>query len=90
MAVLLVTVAGKDFSFVERLSDEVQAGVGRTGKHYFGIQHWGAKPDIIVMAKGLGNGYPIGAIITTRAIADSMKGVRVLFIGDAFRALESR
>lgn len=57
------------------ICDEVQAGVGRTGDHYFGIQHWGAKPDIIVMAKGLGNGYPIGAIITTKAIADSMKGL---------------
>jgi 4-aminobutyrate aminotransferase-like enzyme len=57
------------------ICDEVQAGVGRTGEHYFGIQHWGAKPDIIVMAKGLANGYPIGAIITTKAIADSMKGV---------------
>jgi len=57
------------------ICDEVQAGVGRTGEHYFGIKHWNAKPDIIVMAKGLGNGYPIGAIITTRAIADAMKGV---------------
>ncbi|MEK7390216.1 MAG: aspartate aminotransferase family protein [Elusimicrobiota bacterium] len=57
------------------ICDEVQAGVGRTGDHYFGIKHWDAKPDIIVMAKGLANGYPIGAIITTRAIAESMKGV---------------
>jgi len=55
--------------------DEVQAGVGRTGKHYFGIQHWGAKPDIIVMAKGLANGYPIGAVITTPAIAAAVKGM---------------
>lgn len=57
------------------ICDEVQAGVGRTGEHYFGIKHYGAVPDIIVMAKGLGNGYPIGAIITTKAIADSMKGL---------------
>lgn len=57
------------------ICDEVQAGVGRTGEHYFGIKHYGAKPDIIVMAKGLGNGYPIGAIITTKAIAESMKGL---------------
>ena len=55
--------------------DEVQAGVGRTGRHYFGIQHWGAKPDIIVMAKGLANGYPIGAVITTQAIAAAVKGM---------------
>ncbi|OGR49733.1 MAG: hypothetical protein A2X40_10935 [Elusimicrobia bacterium GWC2_65_9] len=55
--------------------DEVQTGVGRTGRHFFGIQHWGAKPDIIVMAKGLGNGYPIGAVITTPEIAASVKGL---------------
>jgi len=54
--------------------DEVQAGVGRTGEHYFGIKHWGAKPDIIVMAKGLGNGYPIGAVITTPEIAKAVHG----------------
>ena len=57
------------------ICDEVQAGVGRTGTHYFGIKHWGAKPDIIVMAKGLGNGYPIGAVITTPAIAASVRGL---------------
>lgn len=55
--------------------DEVQTGVGRTGTHYFGIEHWGARPDIIVMAKGLGNGYPIGAVITTQEIAASVKGL---------------
>ncbi|PIR15686.1 MAG: aspartate aminotransferase family protein [Elusimicrobia bacterium CG11_big_fil_rev_8_21_14_0_20_64_6] len=57
------------------ICDEVQAGVGRTGEHYFGIKHYGAKPDIIVMAKGLGNGYPIGAIITTKSIAKAMEGL---------------
>ena len=57
------------------ICDEVQAGVGRTGDHYFGIKHWGAKPDIIVMAKGLANGYPIGAVITTKEIGDAMKGL---------------
>ncbi|MBI3564136.1 MAG: aminotransferase class III-fold pyridoxal phosphate-dependent enzyme [Elusimicrobia bacterium] len=53
----------------------MQTGVGRTGDHFFGIQHWGAKPDILVMAKGLGNGYPIGAVITTPEIAASVKGL---------------
>ncbi|MDX6768325.1 MAG: aminotransferase class III-fold pyridoxal phosphate-dependent enzyme, partial [Elusimicrobiota bacterium] len=37
-------------------------------------QHWGAKPDIIVMAKGLGNGYPIGAVITTQEVAKAVAG----------------
>lgn len=57
------------------ICDEVQTGVARTGDHFFGISHWGAKPDIIVMAKGLGNGYPIGAVITTPEIAACMKGL---------------
>jgi alanine-glyoxylate transaminase/(R)-3-amino-2-methylpropionate-pyruvate transaminase len=57
------------------ICDEVQTGVARTGEHYFGVKHWGAKPDIIVMAKGLGNGYPIGAVITTPEIAASVKGL---------------
>jgi len=57
------------------ICDEVQTGVARTGVHYFGIKHWGAKPDILVMAKGLGNGYPIGAVITTPEIAASVKGL---------------
>ena len=57
------------------ICDEVQTGVGRTGEHFFGIRHWGAKPDILVMAKGLGNGYPIGAVITTPEIAASVKGL---------------
>jgi len=56
------------------LADEVQTGVYRTGPNFLGIQNWGVKPDIVTMAKGLGNGYPIGAVITTRKIADAMKG----------------
>lgn len=56
------------------LADEVQTGVHRTGPKFLGIENWGVKPDIVTMAKGLGNGYPIGAVITTRKIAESMKG----------------
>lgn len=52
------------------ISDEVQTGFGRTGKHMFGISNWDVQPDMITMAKGLGNGLPIGACITTPAIAD--------------------
>ncbi|MBX9771671.1 MAG: aminotransferase class III-fold pyridoxal phosphate-dependent enzyme [Candidatus Obscuribacterales bacterium] len=43
------------------ISDEVQTGFGRTGKHMFGISNWDVQPDMITMAKGLGNGTPIGA-----------------------------
>jgi alanine-glyoxylate transaminase/(R)-3-amino-2-methylpropionate-pyruvate transaminase len=56
------------------IADEVQTGFGRTGDKFFGIEHWGVKPDIITMAKGIGNGVPLGGIITTRAVAESMRG----------------
>jgi 4-aminobutyrate aminotransferase len=52
--------------------DEVQAGFGRTGK-WFGIEHWGVEPDIMVMAKGIANGFPVGATITRDEIALSWK-----------------
>ena len=58
------------------ICDEVQTGVGRTGEHFFGIAHQDAKPDIIVSwRRGSGNGYPIGAVITTPEIAASVKGM---------------
>ncbi|MBI3298177.1 MAG: aspartate aminotransferase family protein [Elusimicrobia bacterium] len=56
------------------ITDEVQCGVGRTGNVFLGIENWGVQPDIVDMAKGLGNGYPMGAVATTREIADSLKG----------------
>jgi 4-aminobutyrate aminotransferase len=52
--------------------DEVQTGFGRTGK-MFCYEHAGVKPDIIVMAKGLGSGLPISAIASTSAIMDKWK-----------------
>jgi alanine-glyoxylate transaminase / (R)-3-amino-2-methylpropionate-pyruvate transaminase len=56
------------------ISDEVQTGVGRTGNHWFGVLHNGITPDMITMAKGLGNGASIGGLLTTDAIAESMRG----------------
>ena len=53
------------------ISDEVQSGFGRTGRHWFGIEHWGVEPDIMVMAKGIANGVPVGATITRPDIAAS-------------------
>ncbi len=53
------------------IADEVQTGVGRTGNHWFGITNWGVQPDFITMAKGLANGLPIGAFITTPEIAQA-------------------
>lgn len=55
------------------IADEVQTGFGRTGNHMFGISNWDVEPDFITMAKGLGNGVPIGAYITTAEIAEKMQ-----------------
>lgn len=49
--------------------DEIQTGIGRTGKP-FAFQHFDVKPDIITLAKGLGNGLPIGAVVGKESLAD--------------------
>jgi alanine-glyoxylate transaminase / (R)-3-amino-2-methylpropionate-pyruvate transaminase len=56
------------------ISDEVQTGFGRTGDKWFGIEHWEVQPDIMTMAKGIANGFPIGATVTTSEIAQGMVG----------------
>ena len=53
------------------IADEVQTGFGRVGTHFWGFERYGVVPDIVVLGKPIGNGHPIGAVITTRAIADS-------------------
>ena len=53
------------------ICDEVQAGFGRTGDNWFGIEHWGVEPDIMIMAKGIANGFPVGATITRDEIAEA-------------------
>ena len=55
------------------IADEVQSGFGRTGGRWFAIEHWGVEPDIMVMAKGIANGAPVGATITRPDIATSWK-----------------
>ncbi len=57
------------------IADEVQAGMGRTGK-LFGFQHFGVEPDLVTVAKGLGGGVPIGAVLARGEAA------RVLVPGD--------
>lgn len=54
------------------IADEVQGGFGRTGKHYWSHQNWGVKPDLITMAKGIGNGEPLGGVTTTADIAATL------------------
>lgn len=54
------------------IADEVQSGFGRTGE-MFGIEHYGVEPDIMVMAKGIADGFPISATIAREEIADSFQ-----------------
>ena len=54
------------------IADEVQTGFGRTGTHYWGFETQGVIPDIVTMAKGIGNGCPLGAVVTTPKIAATL------------------
>jgi len=63
------------------ISDEVQTGWGRTGKNWFGIEHWEVTPDIITSAKGMANGVPIGLTVTTPEIAGSYQGSNIATFG---------
>jgi acetylornithine/succinyldiaminopimelate/putrescine aminotransferase len=77
-----VRVAKKDYFFALRerctqtgtllILDEIQAGFGRTGK-FWAFEHFGIQPDILVCAKGMGGGMPIGAFITSKKIMDVLK-----------------
>ena len=51
------------------IADEVQTGFGRTGTHFWGFETQGVIPDIVTMAKGIGNGCPLAAVVTTPKIA---------------------
>ena len=52
--------------------DEVQSGIGRTGR-MFASQHWGVAPDIMTLAKGLGSGLPIGAMVAKKRLMSQWK-----------------
>ncbi len=52
------------------ISDEVQTGFGRTGDSYWGFENFGVVPDLVTMAKGIGNGVPLGGLTTRREIAE--------------------
>lgn len=54
------------------VADEVQTGFGRTGSNYWGFENHDVIPDIVTMAKGIGNGFPMGAIVTTPEIASTL------------------
>jgi 4-aminobutyrate aminotransferase-like enzyme len=63
------------------IADEVQTGWGRTGGKWFGIEQYGVKPDIVVSAKSLGNGHPIGLTMARQEVADSFKGATIATFG---------
>ncbi|XP_023711724.1 alanine--glyoxylate aminotransferase 2, mitochondrial isoform X3 [Cryptotermes secundus] len=56
------------------IADEVQTGFGRTGEHFWGFEMHDVIPDIVTMAKGICNGLPMAAVVTTPALAQSLKG----------------
>lgn len=55
------------------IADEVQVGYGRLGDYFWGVEQQGVVPDIITIAKAMGNGYPLGAVITRREIAETLQ-----------------
>lgn len=54
------------------VADEVQTGFGRTGSAFWGFENHGVTPDIVTMAKGIGNGFPMAAVVTSPEIADML------------------
>lgn len=61
--------------------DEVQAGLGRTGDVWFGIEHWDVAPDILCAAKGIANGFPVGATLARDEIAEAWRGPSISTFG---------
>src|SRR5260370_33265032 len=55
------------------IAEEVQTGFGRTGTHYWGFENWWVTPDLVTVAKGIGNGAPLAACVTRPEIARVMK-----------------
>jgi len=73
------------------ISDEVQTGVGRTGKNFFAIADSGVEPDLITMAKSLGSGAAMGAVVSKPEHAESLKGKAHFntFGGDPYQAMQA-
>jgi 4-aminobutyrate aminotransferase-like enzyme len=73
------------------IADEVQSGIGRTGKHFFAIEESGVVPDMITTAKGLGNGAPIAALLSTKECAEALRGKMHFntFAGDPYQSMQA-
>jgi len=63
------------------ICDEVQTGFGRTGEHWNGIEHYGVEPDLVSYAKGIANGYPMGATLARADIADAFTAASIATFG---------
>ena len=60
------------------IADEVQAGLARTGR-WWGFEHYGVVPDIVTLGKPMGDGHPIGVVVTSREIAEAFTSLAVYF-----------
>ncbi|KAF4531767.1 hypothetical protein B566_EDAN017135 [Ephemera danica] len=58
--------------YLQKAFEIVQTGFGRTGETYWGFESHGVVPDIVTMAKGIGNGFPLAAVVTTPKIAEAL------------------
>ncbi|MDM8006016.1 MAG: aspartate aminotransferase family protein [Phycisphaerae bacterium] len=56
------------------IADEVQAGLGRIGERFWAFEYWGVVPDMVTMAKGIGNGAALGAVVTRMDVAKGLAG----------------
>lgn len=72
------------------ICDEVQMGYGRLGRHFWGFEEHGVVPDIITMAKAMGNGHPLGAVITRKEIAAALASEGSFFSSGGGSTLSSR
>jgi len=70
------------------IDDEVQAGIGRTGR-WFGIEHHGVVPDLVTVAKGLGSGLPIGALVARKSLDYTYPGAHSNTFGGNLVAVAS-
>lgn len=61
------------------VADEVQVGYGRLGEWFWGFEQQGVVPDIVSMAKSVGNGYPLGAVVTSREVAEAFRSQGYFF-----------
>jgi len=64
------------------IADEVQCGMGRAGENMWGFQDFGLVPDIFTIGKGLGNGFPMGAVLCSKEVSDRLGGYFSTFGGN--------